>query len=170
MLKLILKRFLTAGVIFLLCLVVIYTCAYLFVAINENTPNMKPLMKVLTYVLCAVVSLVFVFIRKMQNKTAYSEYCECLDEAEKSFKNNFLYIMKTKEHIASLIAVNCILVPAELSAGLNAQWNIALVILGAALMFVVHNIVFIAVDVLLWMLAFGLKDKKKSKKLPSNEV
>ena len=126
--------------------------------------NMKSLMMALTYVLCVVVSLVFVFVTKLQNNAAYNQYCEHLEDTEKSFKNDFLYILKSKEHMASLIVANCILIPAELSAGLNANWNVALVILCAALMFVVHNIVFIATDCLLWMLAFRLKGKKKAKK------
>lgn len=160
MLKLMLKRFILSGVIFLLCLVIIYSCAYIFVAIDENIPNMKPLMQTLTYILCGIGTITFVFILKMRNIEVRARYLEHLETTQMSFKNDCLFVLKSQEHLASLIVVNCIFVPIELSSGLNGNWPVLAIIFGSLLMILGHNIAFVVLDCALWLLTFALKCKK----------
>ena len=156
--KLMLKRFILSGAIFILCLVIIYACAYIY----NYIPNLRPIMKALTYVLCAIGSLVFVFILKMRNFSVQNRYFEYMDSKQKSFKNNCLFVLKSKEHLASLLVVNCIFIPTEISIALKANWSVPVAIFYTLLMILAQNIVFIAADCLLWVLTFALKGKKRS--------
>ena len=170
MLKLILKRFLIAVGIFVFCVVLMYICAYLYTVVTASFPVMMPVMKALTYILCVIGALSFVLFLKVDNTHFLGRYSEHLLETKKSFKNDCLFVLKSKEHLATLIVVNCIFVPMELSAALNANLNIFLVILRTLLLFVAHNVVFIMLDCLLWMLAFYLKGKRKKKTSPVGDI
>lgn len=166
MLKLMLKRFLIAGAIFIFCILLIYLCGYFYIILTASFPALKPLMMALTYILCVLGPIIFVLALKMDNRAFLGRHSEHLLTTQKSFKNDCLFVLKSKEHIASLIVVNCIFVPMELSAALNANLNIFLVILRTLLVFIVHNIVFILLDCLLWIFAFYLKGKRKKKNTP----
>jgi len=166
MLKLMLKRFLIAGAVFIICVLCFFLCGYLYTVFTASFPAIKPIMVALTYVLCVLVPMVSVLALKMDNRAFLRRYSEHLLTTPKTFKNDCLFVLKSKEHLASLIVVNCIVVPMELSAAANVNLNIFLVILRTLLLFIAHNIVFISLDCLLWMLTFYLKGKRKKKNTP----
>jgi len=170
MLKLILKRFLIAGGIYLVYLISILTGAYLIFVISASFPAVKSVMIPLTYVLGTLCSLVFVLVLKLDNRKFLTAYSEHLLTAQKSFKQDCLFILKSKEHHASLIVVNCIFVPMGMSAALNAHIPALVLIVGTLLLIAIQTTVFSALDCLLWMLAFYLKGKKKKKTSPVGEV
>lgn len=170
MLKLMLKRFLIAVGIFVFCVVLMYICAYLYTVVTASFPVMIPVMKALTYILCVVGALSFVLFLKVDNKHFLGRYSEHLLTTEKTLKNDWLYIVKSNEHLASLIVFNCIFVPMEISVALSSKTPVIPLIIGTLLLIVVQTTVFSALDCLLWMFAFYLKGKKKKKTSPVGEV
>ncbi len=170
MLKLILKRFLIAGGLFIFFIILIYTCAYLYTALVTSFPVFKPFMMALTYALCVLGSLGFVLALKLDNKQVLRRYSEHLLTTHTSFKNDCLFVLKSKEHLASLIVVNCIFVPTELSIAIRENIPVLPLIVGTLLLIVAQTTVFSVLDCLLWLLAFRLKGKKKAKKSTISEV
>ena len=170
MLKLMLKRFLIAGAIFIFCILLIYLCGYFYIILTASFPALKPLMMALTYILCVLGPIIFVLALKMDNRAFLGRYSEHLLTNQKSFKNDWLYIVKSKEHLASLIVFNCIFVPMEISVALSSKTPVIPLIIGTLLLIVVQTTVFSALDCLLWMLTFYLKGKKKKKTSPVGEV
>lgn len=170
MLKLILKRFLIAVGICVFCVVLMYICAYLYIVVTASFPVMKPVMKALTYILCVIGPLCFVLFLKVDNTHFLGRYSEHLLETEKSFKNDCLFVLKSKEHLATLIVVNCIFVTMEISVALSNKIPALPLIIGTLLLIVAQTAFFSVLDCLLWMLAFYLKGKRKKKTSPVGEV
>lgn len=166
MLKLMLKRFLIAGAIFIFCILLIYLCGYFYIILTASFPALKPLMMALTYILWVLGPIIFVLALKMDNRAFLGRYSEHLLTNQKSFKNDCLFVLKSKEHIASLIVVNCIFVPMEMSVALNAHIPALALIVGTLLLIAMQTTVFSALDCLLWILTFYLKGKRKKKNTP----
>lgn len=166
MLKLMLKRFLIAGAIFIFCILLIYLCGYFYIILTASFPALKPLMMALTYILCVLGPIIFVLALKMDNRAFLGRYSEHLLTNQKSFKNDCLFVLKSKEHIASLIVVNCIFVPMEMSVALNGNIPALPLIIGTLLLIAVQSVIFSTVDCLLWILTFYLKGKRKKKNTP----
>ena len=163
MLMLILKRFLIAGGIYLVYLISILTGAYLIFVISASFPAVKSVMIPLTYVLGTLCSLVFVLVLKLDNRKFLTAYSEHLLTAQKSFKQDCLFILKSKEHHASLIVLNCIFIPMEISIALNMNIPVLPLVIGTLALIVVQSALFCVLNCLLWMLAFYLKGKRKKK-------
>lgn len=166
MLKLMLKRFLIAGAIFIFCILLIYLCGYFYIILTASIPALKPLMMALTYILCVLGPIIFVLTLKMDNRAFLGRYSEHLLTTEKTLKNDWLYIVKSNEHLASLIVVNCIFVPMEMSVALNGNIPALPLIIGTLLLIAVQTVIFSTVDCLLWILTFYLKGKRKKKNTP----
>ena len=167
MLKLIFRRIVLTFVIALLCYVLIYFSAFLFIVLRNVVTTTELIRRVFTYSICIVGSVALIFDLKLHNKTVQDKYTEHLHTVEPNFKLNCLFVLKSKEHLAGCIVLNCIAIPLGISVGLQQQFPALVLVAGILLFILVVNLCFTLLNCLLWHIVFVFWNHKAQKETPS---
>lgn len=163
MLNLIFRRIVLAFVIAFLCYILIYFSAFLFIVLRNVVTTTELIRRVFTYSICIFGSVALIFDLKLHNKTVQNKYTEHLHTVEPNFKMNCLFVLKSKEHLASCIILNCIAIPLGISVGLQQQFPALSLVAGTLLIVLVLNLCFTLLNCLLWHIVFVLWNHKAQK-------
>ena len=168
MLKLIFRRIVLTFVIALLCYILIYFSAFLFIVLRNVVTTTELIRRVITYSICIVGSVALTFDLKLHNKTVQDKYTEHLHTVEPNFKINCLFVLKSKEHLASCIILNCIAIPLGISVALQQHVSTLTLVAGMLLLVLLVNLCFTLLNCLLWHIVFVLwNHKAKKETLPT---
>ncbi len=159
MLKLMLKRLALTITIVFLCYTLIILSSFLLALLNDTLEVSKTLRSIIIYATCFVGSAAFVFDLKLHNKQVQQTYSEYLLEVNYNFRNNCLFVIKSKEFIANLIVLNCISLPLEIYMVLSSKTPPLQLIFGILLLFVLQSLALIILDISLWLIVFLIWNK-----------
>ena len=160
MFKLVLKKAALAIVVAALCYILIYFCAFLFLATKRVLDLTAQGRQIITYIICFIASVILILDLKLHNKQVKQEFFDNFHQKEYSIKNNFIFIWKSKGHWASLVVMNCILLFLEIAFGIHAQES-ALYIAGSVFALLIMQTFILSIfDCILWLIVFFFWKKK----------
>lgn len=152
MIKLYFKKIFWAILLITMILVIYYVGFNTLYTIANIFDKESPVWHIILFGIPALGSLFFLYCIRIGNREKRTQYVNDLRDDRFAVLKDVLYIIKSKDYMAEILALHTIALPLFLFAGINEKTPLIPFLLGTIALIAISSIVFSIVDISLWLL------------------